>query len=73
MSDILIRDLPEIVLEAIDARATRLGLSRSEYLRRLLAQDAGSGRLEVTVADLRWLADAFAGLGEREARRQVWQ
>lgn len=36
MSGVLIRDIPEDVLAAIDARAARLRLSRNEYLRRLL-------------------------------------
>ena len=40
MTDVLIRDVPEAVVAALDARASRLGLSRSEYLRRRLAQDA---------------------------------
>ena len=34
--DILIRDLPDHVVAAIDANAQRLGLSRNEYLRRQL-------------------------------------
>lgn len=37
MSGILIRDVPEDVLAVIDARAERVGFSRSEYLRRTLA------------------------------------
>ena len=40
VSDILIRDVPGDVLSAIDSRAARLGISRSEYVRRRLAQDA---------------------------------
>ena len=36
MTDILIRDVPDEVLSAIDAKAKRVGLSRSEYLRRTL-------------------------------------
>jgi antitoxin component of RelBE/YafQ-DinJ toxin-antitoxin module len=40
MSDMLIRDVPEDVLIAIDANAARLGLSRSEYVRRELARVA---------------------------------
>ena len=40
MTDILIRDVPEDVVAAVDANAGRLGLSRSEYVRRRLAQDA---------------------------------
>jgi hypothetical protein len=41
MSDVLIRDVPVEVLAVIDHRASRLGLSRNEYLRRQLSQDAG--------------------------------
>ena len=40
MSDVLIRDIPDDVLAALAARAGRLGLSRVEYIRRRLAQDA---------------------------------
>jgi len=40
MPDILIRDLPEHVVLAIDANAQRLGLSRNEYLRRTPATEA---------------------------------
>ena len=37
MTDVLIRDVPEEVIAAIDAHAARLGVSRSEYVRRRLA------------------------------------
>jgi plasmid stability protein len=72
MSDVLIRDLPEMVLEAIGARAARLGISRSEYMRRLLARDAAAGRLDVTVADLRWFADAFVGIDGPALNDEAW-
>ena len=36
----LIRDVPDDVIAALEAHARRLGLSRSEYVRRRLAQDA---------------------------------
>ena len=39
MSDILIRDVPDDVLAAIDAKAHSAGLSRTEYLRRTLARE----------------------------------
>lgn len=32
MSDILIPDIPEDVLAAVDSRAAKLGISRSEYV-----------------------------------------
>lgn len=39
MTDILIRDVPDDVLAAIDAKAKRVGLSRTEYLRRSLERE----------------------------------
>jgi plasmid stability protein len=72
MSDVLIRDVPDDVLAAIDAHAARLGLSRSEYLRRRLAQDVASSRLRVAVADLDAFSRAFADLAEPEVMRQAW-
>ena len=39
MTDILIRNIPDDVLAAIDARAKRVGLSRTEYLRRTLERE----------------------------------
>jgi hypothetical protein len=35
MTDMLIRDVPDEVITAVDAHAARLGLPRSEYARRL--------------------------------------
>jgi len=31
MTDVLVRNVPEEVIAALDARASRLGLSRSQY------------------------------------------
>src|SRR6185437_1250262 len=39
MGYVLIRDAPDEVLTAIDARAAKLSISRVEYVRRRLAQD----------------------------------
>ena len=52
MTDVLIRDVPEDVIAALDAHAARLGLSRSEYVRRRLAQDAATPGSPVSVEDL---------------------
>ena len=57
MTDVLVRDVPEDVIAALDSRASRLGLSRSEYLRRRLAQEAVSGPQPVTVEDLTVFAE----------------
>ncbi len=64
MADLLIRDVPEDVVSALDARARQLGLSPSEYLRRRLARDAAPADEEVTVEDLARFADTFAGLDD---------
>lgn len=73
MSDVLIRDIPDDVLASLDAIAARLGLSRTEYIRRRLAQDAQTARVTVTAADLRRLRGAVAGLGDPELMRQAWR
>jgi Ribbon-helix-helix protein, copG family len=38
MTDILIRDVPDEVVASLDAKAKSNGLTRAEYLRRLLAE-----------------------------------
>jgi hypothetical protein len=40
MTGMLIRGVPDDVVAALEAHARRLGLSRTEYVRRRLAQDA---------------------------------
>ncbi len=73
MADLLIRDVPEDVVSALDARARQLGLSRSEYLRRRLARDAASQEEEVTVGDLARFADTFAGLDDPGLMARAWE
>lgn len=71
MPDILIRDLPEHVLAAIDANAQRLGLSRNEYLRRQLASGVAEPP-KVTVEDLARSARTFADLNDPDVMAQAW-
>ena len=73
MTDILIRDVPEDVVAAVDALAGRLGLSRSEYVRRLLAQDAARQDLPVSVEDLARFADVFGDLTDPDVMSQAWR
>ena len=73
MPDILVRDVPDDVVAALDVRASRLGLSRSEYLRRRLAQEAVRTALPVTVADLTGFAATFADLGDAEVMKDAWR
>lgn len=72
MSDLLIRDVPDDVVVAIDARAKRLGLSRTEYLRRALIRDARVSSGAVSVADLKALADRHRDLADDEVMRSAW-
>lgn len=72
MSDVLIRDLPESVVAALDARAASLGLSRSEYVRRRLTQDAQRSDNPVTVQDLERFAEVFGDLGDDDVMAQAW-
>jgi plasmid stability protein len=73
MTDMLIRDVPDDVIAALDAHAGRLGLSRSEYVRRRLAQDAGASDTPVTVEDLARFADTFGDLADPDVMSQAWR
>jgi hypothetical protein len=72
MTDMLIRDVPDEVAAAVDAHAARLGLSRSEYVRRRLAQDADMPDSAVTVQDLARFADAFGDLDDPDVMSRAW-
>src|SRR4051794_40571848 len=72
MPDVLIRDVPAEDLARIDAHAARLGLSRTEYLRRRLRQEAARPVEPVTAADLERFASRFADLGDPEVMRRAW-
>jgi N-formylglutamate amidohydrolase len=73
VSDVLVRDIPDDVLAALDAHAARLGVSRSEYIRRRLAQDASTATVAVSAADLRGFADAFADLADPSVMGRAWE
>jgi Ribbon-helix-helix protein, copG family len=73
MTDMLIRDVPDDVVAAVDAHASRLGLSRSEYVRRRLAQDAAVQESAVTVADLATFADSFGELADPDVMSRAWE
>ena len=73
MTDVLIRDVPDEVIAALDAHAGRLGLSRSEYVRRRLAQDASTPGSPVSVEDLTRFANTFADLADPDVMSQAWK
>jgi Ribbon-helix-helix protein, copG family len=73
MGDVLIRGVPDDVLAALDQRATRLGLSRTEYIRRRLAQDARTATVSVTVDDWCRFADAHSDLANPAVMGRAWE
>lgn len=73
MTDMLIRDVPDDVVAALEAHARRLGLSRTEYVRRRLAQDAAVSESPVRTQDLARFADTFGDLANPDVMTQAWQ
>ena len=71
VTDVLIRDVPDDVVAGLEARAARLGLSRSEYLRRRLAQEA-IATPPVSVSDFVDFAETFPDLGDPEVMKGAW-
>ena len=72
MPDVLIRDVPAEDLARIDALAEQLKLSRTEYLRRRLHQDATRPSTPVTSTDLQRFAARFSDLEDPEVMRRAW-
>jgi hypothetical protein len=64
MTNLVIENVPDSVLVAVDAHAARLGVSRGEYIRRRLAHDAASDAIPVVVSDLPRLAASAAEVAE---------
>jgi len=73
MTDMLIRDVPDDVIAALEAHARRLGLSRTEYVRRKLAQDAAVSEPAVSTGDLARFAATFRDLADPDVMSQAWQ
>jgi hypothetical protein len=72
MTDVLIRNVPDDDLARIDELAARLGLSRGEYLRRRIAQEASLSTAVVTQADFDRFADLGRDLLDDDAMRDAW-
>jgi hypothetical protein len=73
MTDMLIRDVPDEVIAGLEAHARKLGLSRTEYVRRKLAQDAAVSGSSVSAGDLTRFADTFSDLADPDVMSQAWQ
>jgi plasmid stability protein len=71
--NLLIRDIPENVVSALDAEAERLGLSRSEYLRRVLTQASARTGRSVTVAELASFEGTFSDLADPDIMDSAWR
>ncbi len=71
MSDILIRDVPESTVAEIDRRASDLGISRNEYLRRWIDQEMRTPR-PVTSEDLRRVGRLARDLANPDVMREAW-
>ena len=72
MADILIRGVPDNLVVEIDAKAKRLGLSRAEHLRRVLAREHARSEGKTTVADLERAAERCADLADPEVMAKAW-
>lgn len=70
VTDILIRDVPDEVVAALDANAQRAGVTRAEYLRRVLAEQQGPA---VTREHLNRFAERTADLGDPEVMAAAWR
>ncbi len=71
MSDILVRDLPEEVVAAIDAAARRMGLSRNEYVRRALTMSVAP-EVPMTIDDLKRFSLTFSDLADPAVMDAAW-
>lgn len=72
MADVLIRNLPDEVLAAIDLRAKRLGLSRAAYLRRTLDRERIGLGEPLTVDHLAMAAELAADLSDASVMDDAW-
>lgn len=72
MTDILIRDVPDDVLAAIDTKAKRVGVSRTEYLRRALARERVPSSGPITVEQLERVACLAADLDDSDVISGAW-
>lgn len=72
MPDVLIRNIPAEDLERLDEQARRYGLSRSDFLRRQLHQQAQRSANSVTVSDLNAMSDLLIDLEDPTIMDQAW-
>ena len=72
MVDILVRDVPDDVVAAIEVNARAVGLSRVEYLRRLLERERTAGSGDVTVESLHRFGEICSDLADDDVMHSAW-
>ena len=72
MPDILVRGVPAHILTNLEATAKRFGLSRAEYIRRLLEREQLGARSDVTVDSLRRFQAMFSDLEDSGVMSSAW-
>lgn len=72
MPDVLIRNIPADDLTLLDGQAARLGISRTEYLRRHLHREARRTAGAVTADDLRTIANLLPDLADDSVMSDAW-
>jgi hypothetical protein len=72
VTDVLIRSVSEEDLARLDRAAERAGLSRAEYLRRLIAGQVAVPAQPLTLADLQEFTRATPDLGDPDVMRGAW-
>lgn len=72
VADVLIRNVPPDDLRRLDEQARRLGLSRADFLRRQLHQQAATTVLRVSLEDLQEVADILSDLSDPKVMDEAW-
>ncbi len=72
MPDVLIRNIPADDLALLDEQARRFGLSRTDFLRRQLHQQAHRSLDSVSVPDLNAMSDLLADLADPTVMDKAW-
>lgn len=72
MPDLLIRNFPAAELAVLDFHASRLGLSRNEYVRRQLLHAAHHAETHLSLDDLEAFAGLTEDLADEDVMRQAW-
>ncbi len=79
MADMLIPDVPDDVVAAVDANADRAGLSQADYMHRVLLHERDRARAaeaptpEDPLECFRKLAETFADAKDPEVMAAAWR